>query len=88
MRSVQRGYLDLTRQLSDPRILSNSPYTKRLFVHQYQVTALDQARRAVRRGLAEAYAVGQGVHLAGLARRRMTPPRRRLLERTLTPRLG
>ena len=36
------GYLDLQRRLKDPRIRKASPYAKRLFVHQFRVTALDQ----------------------------------------------
>jgi hypothetical protein len=63
-RGALRGYLDLTRQVSDPRILSNSPYTKRLYVHQYRITALDQLDGQFAGWLAEAYAVGQGAHLA------------------------
>jgi hypothetical protein len=63
--SALRGYLDLTRQVSDPRILSSAPYTKRLFVHQYKITALDELDEQFAGWLAEAYAVGQGAHLAG-----------------------
>jgi hypothetical protein len=59
-----RGYLDLTRQVSDPRILSSTPYTKRLYVHQYKITALDELDEQFAGWLAEAYAVGQGAHLA------------------------
>ena len=37
-RGVQ-GYIDLTRSLvGDQRILSSSPYTGRLHVHQYRLT--------------------------------------------------
>ena len=36
------GFLDLQRQLTDPRIRSASPYTTRLFVHQFRVETLDQ----------------------------------------------
>ena len=43
------GYLDLQRQLTDPRIRSASPYTKRLFVHQFRVTGARSARRRLRR---------------------------------------
>ena len=41
-RSMARRISDIQRQLKDSRIRSASPYTKRLFVHQYRVTALDQ----------------------------------------------
>jgi hypothetical protein len=57
------GYLDLQRQLTDPRIRSASPYTKRLFVHQFRVTALDQLDEDFAGWVREAYAVGQGLHL-------------------------
>ena len=57
------GYLDLQRQLKDPRIRSASPYTKRLFVHQFRVTALDQLDEDFAGWVREAYDVGQGLHL-------------------------
>jgi Domain of unknown function (DUF5655) len=57
------GYLDLQRQLTDPRIRSASPYTKRLFVHQFRVTALDQLDEDFAGWVREAYDVGQGLHL-------------------------
>ena len=57
------GYLDLQRQLTDPRIRSASPYTKRLFVHQFRVKALDQLDEDFAGWIREAYDVGQGLHL-------------------------
>jgi hypothetical protein len=57
------GYLDLQRQLKDPRIRRASPYTKRLFVHQFRVTALDQLDEEFAGWLREAYEVGEGRHL-------------------------
>ena len=57
------GYLDLQRQLTDPRIRSASPYTKRLFVHQFRVKALDQLDEDFAGWVREAYDVGQGLHL-------------------------
>ena len=57
------GYLDLQRELKDPRIRRASPYTRRLFVHQFRVTALDQLDEEFSGWLREAYAVGQGGHL-------------------------
>jgi hypothetical protein len=57
------GYLDLERQLKDPRILRASPYTKRLFVHQFRVTALDQLDEEFAGWVREAYEVGEGRHL-------------------------
>ena len=57
------GYLDLQRELKDPRIRRASPYTRRLFVHQFRVTALDQLDEEFSGWLREAYEVGQGGHL-------------------------
>ena len=59
------GYLDLQRQLRDPRILRASPYTKRLFVHQFRVTSLDQLDKEFAAWIREAYAVGEGAHMRG-----------------------
>jgi hypothetical protein len=58
------GYFDLTRQVSDPRITSCAAYTKRLYVHHFKITALDELDEQFAGWLAEAYAVGQGAHLA------------------------
>jgi hypothetical protein len=58
-----RGYFDLQRQVTDPRISSSSPYTKRLFVHQFRVTAPDELDEQFGAWLREAYQVGQGAHL-------------------------
>jgi hypothetical protein len=57
------GYLDLQRQVSDPRIRRSSPYTKRLYVHQFRVTSRDQLDETFAGWLEEAYQVGQGAHL-------------------------
>lgn len=57
------GYFDVTRQISDPRILGSSPYTSRLYVHQFRITSPDQLDDEFAGWLAEAYAVGQGAHL-------------------------
>jgi hypothetical protein len=57
------GYFDVTRQITDARILRSSPYTKRLFVHQFRILAPDQLDDVFAGWLAEAYAVGQGAHL-------------------------
>ncbi len=56
------GFLDLTEQVREPPFTRVTPYTKRLWVHRFVVSDLDQfdARFAVR--VAEAYAVGQGAH--------------------------
>jgi hypothetical protein len=57
------GYLDLQRLVEDPRILSASPYTKRLYVHQFRITAPEELDDEFAGWLREAYAVGQGHHL-------------------------
>lgn len=57
------GYLDLQRRVQDPRIRRAAPYTKRLFVHQFRVTTLDQLDQEFAGWVREAYAVGQGAHL-------------------------
>ena len=57
------GYLDLQRQLHDPRIKRASAYTKRLFVHQFRVTHLDQLDEEFAVWVQEAYNVGAGSHL-------------------------
>jgi Domain of unknown function (DUF5655) len=57
------GYLDLQRPVADPRIRRASSYTKRLFVHQFRVTGVDQLDEEFAGWVREAYAVGQGRHL-------------------------
>lgn len=57
------GYLDLQRSVTDPRIRRSAPYTKRLFVLHFRVTALDQLDDEFAGWVAEAYAVGRGDHL-------------------------
>jgi hypothetical protein len=57
------GYLDLQRKVTDPRISRASPYTKRLFVHQFRVSALDQLDGDFADWVREAYEVGEGRHL-------------------------
>lgn len=56
------GYLDLQRELRDPRILRASPYTKRLFVHQFRITSLGQLDEEFAGWIREAYDVGDGAH--------------------------
>jgi Domain of unknown function (DUF5655) len=62
------GYLDLQRHVEDPRIRQAAPYTKRLFVHQFRVSAVDQLDDEFAGWVREAYEVGQGGHLRGPAR--------------------
>jgi len=57
------GYLDLQREVRDPRILRASPYTKRLFVHQFRVVSPDQLDDEFAGWVREAYDVGAGGHL-------------------------
>jgi Domain of unknown function (DUF5655) len=57
------GYLDLQRVITDPRIMRSSPYTKRLFVHHFRVTGLEQLDAEFAVWITEAYAVGAGAHL-------------------------
>lgn len=58
------GYFDLTRELeSDPRIRSISPYTKRLFVHHFRISSMEEMDETFRAWIQEAYGVGQGDHL-------------------------
>lgn len=66
-RPTNRGlvaYLDLVRQVTDPRIISSSPYTKRLFTHQVRLTRLEELDDGFAALIREAYAVGAGAHLA------------------------
>ncbi len=58
------GYLDLQRRVEDPRIRSAAPYTKRLVVHQFRVSAPEQLDEEFAGWVREAYQVGQGAHLA------------------------
>jgi hypothetical protein len=59
------GYLDLQRRVEDPRISRVSPYTKRLFVHRFRVTTIDELDDDFATWVREAYEVGDGGHLAG-----------------------
>lgn len=58
------GYFDLTRAIeSDPRIRSVTPYTKRLFVHHFRISSIDEMDETFQSWIREAYRVGQGDHL-------------------------
>jgi hypothetical protein len=57
------GYLDLQREVQDPRVTSVAPYTTKLFVHHFRVTALEQMDETFVGWLREAYGVGAGAHL-------------------------
>lgn len=58
-----RGYMDLQREVHDPRILSVAPYTKRLFVHHFRLTSPSDIDEQFVGWLREAYAVGAGAHI-------------------------
>jgi hypothetical protein len=58
-----RGYLDLQRVVEDPRITNSSPYTKRLHVHHFRVTHLEELDEEFASWVGEAYDVGRGAHL-------------------------
>lgn len=62
-RGTLDGYLDLQRVVSDPRIRRASPYTHRLFVHQFRIGAPDLLDDEFASWIREAYAVGAGAHL-------------------------
>ena len=57
------GYLDLQRRVDDPRITRSSPYTGRLYVHQFRVSALSELDGEFAGWIHEAYQVGSGAHL-------------------------
>jgi hypothetical protein len=46
------------------RFISAAPYTSRLFVHQVRLTDLDDLDDQFGGWIREAYAVGQGAHMA------------------------
>src|SRR6266567_921126 len=58
------GYLDLQRVVKDVRLISSSPYTSRLFVHQVRIARLEELDDEFAGWIGEAYAVGQGAHMA------------------------
>ncbi|HEX3787654.1 MAG TPA: DUF5655 domain-containing protein [Pseudonocardiaceae bacterium] len=57
------GYLDLQRVVTGPQINSAAPYTRRLFTHQFRISAFDQFDDAFAGWVMESYLVGQGAHL-------------------------
>lgn len=59
-----QGYLDLMRPLPlEPRITRATPYTKRLFVHQYVLRSPDDLDDTFAGWVHEAFRVGEGDHL-------------------------
>ncbi|MFI6483486.1 DUF5655 domain-containing protein [Nonomuraea sp. NPDC050663] len=59
-----RGYFDLQRAVTDPRVTNVSPYTKRLFVHAFRISDPAELDETFAGWIREAYDVGQGRHLA------------------------
>ena len=57
------GYLDLQRRVDDPRITRSSPYTGRLYVHQFRIRAPGELDDEFAGWIHEAYQVGNGAHL-------------------------
>src|SRR5215469_13239260 len=57
------GYLDLQRRVDDPRITRSSPYTSRLYVHQFRIETAGQLDDEFARWIREAYEIGGGAHL-------------------------
>ncbi len=58
------GYFDIMRELEpDPRIRSTSPYTKRLYVHHFRISSIEEMDETFQGWIREAYGVGQGDHL-------------------------
>jgi len=55
------GYLDLPRRVESSRLRTVSPYTRRVFVHHFVLTSLDQLDAGFRSWIQEAYQVGQGL---------------------------
>jgi hypothetical protein len=58
------GFLDLQHVVHDSRILRSSPYTKRLYVHQFRVSSIADLDDEFASWVQEAYDVGAGAHLS------------------------
>jgi hypothetical protein len=56
------GFLDLQRKVQDERFLRVSPYTKRLYVHQFRIISAEQLDESFSALMEEAYQVGCGAH--------------------------
>ena len=57
------GYLDLQRQVEDPRIRRSSPYTKRLFVHHFRIIGPSELDAEFAEWVAEAYGWRRRTHV-------------------------
>jgi hypothetical protein len=67
------GYLDLQRRVDDHRITRSSPYTSRLYVHQFRIETASQLDDEFAGWIREAYQVGGGAHLSGIGTPAMRP---------------
>jgi hypothetical protein len=67
------GYLDLQRRVDDPRITRSSPYTGRLYVHQFRISAPGELDDEFADWIHEAYQVGNGAHLGARAAHDASP---------------
>lgn len=63
-RGLLAGYFDLQRVVHDPRVLRVSPYTARLFVHQFRLRTIDELDDGFGALLCEAYQIGAGAHIS------------------------
>ncbi|MGZ3582954.1 MAG: DUF5655 domain-containing protein [Ktedonobacterales bacterium] len=55
------GYLDLARSVDSSRFRNVAPYTRRLFVHHFVLTSIEELDAEFIGWIREAYEVGQGV---------------------------
>jgi hypothetical protein len=62
-RQTLDGFLDLQHVVRDPRIVRSSPYTRRLYVHQFRLSSTTQLDEQFASWVQEAYDVGAGAHL-------------------------
>ena len=63
------GYLDIARKIESPRFRNVAPYTKRVFVHHFGISAPEELDDEFAGWVRESYAVGEGKHLEQPAQR-------------------
>jgi hypothetical protein len=56
------GFLDLAEAVHEAPFTRVTPYTKKLWVHRFVLTNLDDLDHAFAARVAQAYAIGQGAH--------------------------
>jgi hypothetical protein len=71
------GYLDLQRRVDDSRVIRSSPYTGRLYVHQFRIRAPAELDGEFAGWIHEACQVGNGAHLGSRPRTTLARDRRR-----------